>query len=207
MLANFQAGNPSLLPIDEVETLFHELGHGLHNLCSTVTTTQFSSVERWKTFFSSICYFSLFDEKKKCYAFISLFLGAFSKKRFCWKNVISLSCLYFLNLAFSKNVYLLFFSISLSPFCWKKVFSLFHSPLKRDFVECPSQMLEYFVYEAEGLEVLSGHFEGDFCFVFFLWWIFWRFPKDRNRKLSNEIVAAMKSSKEIFGGYRFCYFI
>jgi len=47
-LARSTATKPSLLPHSDVETIFHEFGHGLHNLLTEATTAQFSgtAVER-----------------------------------------------------------------------------------------------------------------------------------------------------------------
>jgi len=39
---NFAKGSPTLLSFDDVRTLFHEFGHGLHGLLSDVTYTQLS---------------------------------------------------------------------------------------------------------------------------------------------------------------------
>ena len=38
-------GEPTLMRFDEVETLFHEFGHGLHGLLTTIDYTEFSGVD------------------------------------------------------------------------------------------------------------------------------------------------------------------
>lgn len=47
---NFAKGSPTLLGFDDVRTLFHEFGHGLHGLLSDVTYTALSGTEVLRDF-------------------------------------------------------------------------------------------------------------------------------------------------------------
>jgi peptidyl-dipeptidase Dcp len=47
---NFARGTPTLLSFDDVRTLFHEFGHGLHGLLSNVTYTRLSGTDVLRDF-------------------------------------------------------------------------------------------------------------------------------------------------------------